>query len=75
MQGPFKRGDIVGVDHKGRQFLMMIEEDLPKSREVRGDPITPNITYFVVPKREIKTKWTHSKGPVPVLKKGGGPVF
>ena len=74
MHGPFNHGDIVGVNHKGREFFAMVEDDPGKSDlEVR--PITHGITYFTVSKREVKSIHRFSRGQLPLIKNSGGPTW
>jgi hypothetical protein len=72
--GPYRKGDIVGLDVKGRQFFARIEEE--QGQELKVKPITYNITYFTVKKRDVKAIWRFSKGSQPFIKdRSGGPVW
>lgn len=71
MHGPFKPGDIVGVDHKGRQFLAFFEEEANRT-DLKVRPIHHNITYFQVPKREVVSLWRFSRGKWATVKPSGG---
>lgn len=71
MHGPFKPGDIVGIDHKGRQFLAFYEEEVDKFT-VKVTPIEHNVTWFHIPKREVVTLWRFTRGKWATVKPRGG---
>ena len=61
MHGPFKPGDIVGVNHKGREYLAFYVSEVNRN-EIRVQPIHHNITWFQVSKREVKALWRFTRG-------------
>lgn len=71
MHGPFKQGDIVGIDHKGRQFLAFYQEEVNRN-DIRVQPIHHNITYFQVGKREVVSLWRFTRGKWAEVKPTGG---
>lgn len=73
MTGPFPVNDIVGVDHKGRQFLAVVEGE--DGRDLLIKPVSKNVTYFRVPKAEVHTHWRMRKGKTPVFRGNGGIVY
>ena len=60
MQGPFRAGDIVGADRKGRHFLALVVSETKS--ELHVQPLRDNDTYYTVSKRDVKGLWRHSKG-------------
>lgn len=74
MHGPFNHGDIVGVNHLGREFFALVEEDDGQA-ELDVRPITHGITYFHISKRDVKSIHRFSRGTLPTIKNSGGPTW
>jgi hypothetical protein len=64
MQGPLNPGDIVAVNHLGREFLGVVKTETVTGA-VEVHPIPVNVTYYTVGKREITARWKFTKGKVP----------
>ena len=76
MQGPFNELDIVGVNHLGREFLAIVEGESGPELHVR--PLTRNVTYFTVNKREVVSHWPFRKvkgAKTPIIKDSGGITY
>lgn len=58
----------------GRNFFAQVEGDADK-QNLNVRPITHNISYYVVKKREVKSLARHSKGAVPIVSKTGAPYW
>lgn len=76
MTGPFREGDIVAVDHMGRYFLAYVEAVTKDgSGDLQVKPLAPNITWFTVRTRDVKSLWRFSKGARPIVTHRGGITF
>lgn len=76
VSGPFRVNDIVGVDHKGRQFLAVVTGEDPESqRGLIVSPIPKNVTYYHIPKSDVKSHFPLRRGKTPVFRGNGGIVY
>lgn len=74
MSGPFRNGDIVGIDHLGRGFLAVVTGE--EGANLKVEPIPANVTYFTVSKRDVKSHWPRRKaGRIAEFKHNGGLVY
>lgn len=73
----YRHGDIVAVDHKGRQFMAQVSDEQPDNAQLlMVKPLGPNITYFTISRRDVKGLWRRSKGAVlPKVTSRGGVRF
>jgi hypothetical protein len=71
--GPYREGDLVGVNHLGRQFLAVVVSE--KGQELSIRPVPKNVTYFHIPKRDVRTIYRLAKGASPVFTQNGGIVY
>lgn len=70
MTGPFRPGDILGIDIRGRQFLALYEAET-EDGDLSVKPLAPNISYYTVRTRDVVTLWRKSKGKTPTVVNGG----
>lgn len=69
MTGPYSPGMIVGISHKGRDFMALVEQ--VDGQELTVKPLMKNINYYHVSVRDVKVIYRKTRGQEPYVREGG----